>query len=592
MKFKKFKEFKKFQRFRTLAALLIASAILAACSTDDGILEDNLPATGQYTITIQATKDNDDTRALTLSNNGKKLNATWTQGDEVILSLSNDEASVGGSSEVTSWTLTATNVSGDGTKATLTGTITQLPTVNQTLYLSLKNDANYKSQKGTLDYIASHCDRASAEVTVEEIEAVTDGGKTEYQVTTTPASFQNEQAIVKFTLKKPDADGTLLKATSLTISEGKSVKATLTDIPAATYVTNGNGILYVAIPYIRNVVKLEAIDGNDTYAYYCYENSSANFQNGKFYDISVKMKQGNVDLSTLTADYEAKKNDVLYGTLADGVKLFIKDGAEVILNQVTIPGADEDEPEGGTARHGIECLGSATITLMGENSVTAYYKGAGIFVHPNKKLTIQGDGTLYASGKYQSAGIGGSDEKNCGNIEIKSGTVYATGSVSAAGIGAGRSASCGNISISGGTVTANGGSQGAGIGTGRTYETNVTCGSITISGGTVTATGGKHGAGIGSGNAAGEGTNQCGTITISGGTVTATGGRYGAGIGTGTDASCGTITIWNTVTQVTATKGQMADYSIGRGNGGSCGTVIIGGTEHGGINKSPYTYQP
>ncbi|MDY6437477.1 MAG: hypothetical protein SPK72_07900, partial [Bacteroidales bacterium] len=41
---------------------------------------------------------------------------------------------------------------------------------------------------------------------------------------------------------------------------------------------------------------------------------------------------------------------------------------------------------------------------------------------------------------------------------------------------------------------------------------------------------------------------------------------------------CASITIANTVTSVTATKGEFATNSIGAGNNGTCGTVTIGGT--------------
>ena len=70
-------------------------------------------------------------------------------------------------------------------------------------------------------------------------------------------------------------------------------------------------------------------------------------------------------------------------------------------------------------------------------------------------------------------------------------------------------------------------------------------------------------------------TGEGGYITIEGGTVTATGGMFGAGIGSGYYASCGDITIANTVTKVTATKGTSAPNSIGAGRGGSVGTVSI-----------------
>ncbi|MBQ8064526.1 MAG: hypothetical protein IJ200_02595 [Prevotella sp.] len=111
---------------------------------------------------------------------------------------------------------------------------------------------------------------------------------------------------------------------------------------------------------------------------------------------------------------------------------------------------------------------------------------------------------------------------------------------------------------------------------------------LTISGiGSLDASSNGAGAGIGGGfNLA------CGNIRIEGGTITATGGAYSAGIGGGNGAACGDITITNTVTKVTATKGENATNSIGAGgNDGRVGTVTIGGVT-GAITDSPYTYQP
>ena len=134
------------------------------------------------------------------------------------------------------------------------------------------------------------------------------------------------------------------------------------------------------------------------------------------------------------------------------------------------------------------------------------------------------------------------------------------------------------LSIQGtGSLTARSNGSGAGIGGG--YE--ISCGSIVINGGIITARGGSNAAGIGGGY------GSCGNITINGGTVTARGGDKAAGIGGGFLGSCGTITITNGVTSVTATKGDGATNSIGAGNGGTCGTVTIGGT----VYWTNYAYQ-
>ena len=99
--------------------------------------------------------------------------------------------------------------------------------------------------------------------------------------------FVNQQAIVKFTL----SDGTnALNPTALTINvEGDlsgDYPLTLT-IPASTYTTNGNGVLYVALPeFSGEDVTLTATCSSGTYT---YTKNNATFVNGKYYEISVKM---------------------------------------------------------------------------------------------------------------------------------------------------------------------------------------------------------------------------------------------------------------------------------------------------------------
>ena len=258
-----------------------------------------------------------------------------------------------------------------------------------------------------------------------------------------------------------------------------------------------------------------------------------------------------LDLATVTEATTVEDGYTVTGTLGANVKISIADGATVTIDNVTINGVN-----GSYKWAGITCLGDATIILSGTNTVKGFYEDyPGIHVPQNKTLTIEGSGSLTASSNDYGCGIGG-------GFEI----------------------ACGNIVIAGGTVNATGGQDGAGIGGG--FE--IACGNIVIAGGTVNATGGRNGAGIGGG---GQG-SSCGNITITGGTVNATGGNYAAGIGSGESGSCGTVTITDGVTSVTATKGNNAPYSIGAGDEGSCGTVTIGGQVTGDISTSPYTYTP
>ena len=222
-----------------------------------------------------------------------------------------------------------------------------------------------------------------------------------------------------------------------------------------------------------------------------------------------------VDLSKLTADYEAQDGDVLTGETTS-YKVTIAAGATVTLDGVNISSSD----------YCIKCLGDATIILKDGSTNT---------------LTGTGD-------SFPALSIG--DANTTLTIQGSTGVLNVTSGELCAGIGGGY------------------------------MNTNNTCGNIRIEGGVITAQGGNSGSGIGTDG----GPATCGDIIITGGTITAKGGYCAAGIGTGNGESdpavCGDITIANTVTKVTATKGANAPYSIGKGDGGnaSCGTIIIGCT--------------
>ena len=238
-----------------------------------------------------------------------------------------------------------------------------------------------------------------------------------------------------------------------------------------------------------------------------------------------KAVEPNVILSG--GDYTAQDGDVLRGSTYGTVT--IEDCASITLSDVTING-------------GIICQGTATIILVGTNSVTGQFNNAGIQVgDKGTTLTIKGNGSLTATGDWGGAGIG-------------TGIVYEG------------SETFGNIVIEGGSITANGGDSGAGIGTGIVFNGTVTLGDIIIEGGSITATGGSYGAGIGTGEVDDGGSVTLGNITIEGGSITAKGGDDGAGIGTGFVASgtvtLGTLTIYDDIDLVDATGKYESAISI------------------------------
>lgn len=186
------------------------------------------------------------------------------------------------------------------------------------------------------------------------------------------------------------------------------------------------------------------------------------------------------------------------------MKLFIPDGDTVWLGGMT--------HHSGKQVCGIECPGSALINLVDgtTNDLTpgdqnAYCGISGV----NGIITIDGTGTLLASGGVGFAGIGGLD------FSV-------------------------HIVINGGNLTVAGGANAAGIGCGRPSSSNIRSGNITINGGNVTVTGGTNAAGIGCGADTGKG--PCGNITFSGGTVVVNPGTGGWGVGLKTNQqTCGDI---------------------------------------------------
>ena len=321
---------------------------------------------------------------------------------------------------------------------------------------------------------------------------------------------------------------------------------------------------FSALDYAKAVVNsdnMEPEQKNLAKSLYLY-NKAAN----AYFDAAPAPAQKIVDLSTLTGDYEAQNNDVLTGTLEGNKQITIADGATVTLRNANITLNDD------ASYAGITPLGDATILLEGTNTVMGGYFYPGVYSAEGATLTIDGTGSLAASSNGYGAGIGSGlsgVSTTCGDITINGGTITANGASYAAGIGSGRqSSACGNITINGGTITANGGSEAPGIGSG-TYRSS--CGNITINGGTVDATGGDKSPAIGGGY-----------------------GDYSKN-----QSKCGNITIADTVTKVTATKGSNALNTIGAGYSvpafmtweTPCGTITIGGVE-GAISTSPYTYEP
>ncbi len=211
---------KTFSKIHMLAALLVAGAAFAACSSSDDTMEQQpaKPTTDYqqgYTMTIKATKmgEEDATRGLTLD--GNTLKTKWTEGEEVKVMQWN-----GTSNEVLG-TLTAGASSNNQT--TLTGTLSKAPSTDEFLKFYLHDTkTDYTGQTGVL---------TDTENSIEKKYdyALTVLSKNEYIIDETNKTvslnqdkllnglpLSSQQAIVKFVLKDKYTKNAI-KATKFTI---------------------------------------------------------------------------------------------------------------------------------------------------------------------------------------------------------------------------------------------------------------------------------------------------------------------------------------------------------------------------------------
>ena len=315
---------------RIKCTVFLLAAILAACTNEplpETIVEE---APELYTLVVTATKGNEDTtRALSLD--GNKLNATWATGEVVqVYSVEGEGYGEEESSDPVG-TLTAQS---SGATTTLKGEFLEgyTPMVNAKLRLKFNDKPDYTTQEGSLDYIAAHCDYAVADITISTVDAET-GDVT----STAPASFANQQAIVKFSLKQPDGT-TPVAATSLTVKYASSTY----DVTLATPASD----IFVAIPKESNkTVTLTATsaDGN-----FSYEKADITFEKGKFYAIGVKMTR----LATL--------GDLYY---SDGTFSTTLEEGKTPIGVIAYVGTDAFTENGVTLRDGTTTLQSHGLVL-------------------------------------------------------------------------------------------------------------------------------------------------------------------------------------------------------------------------------------
>lgn len=168
--------------------------------------------------------------------------------------------------------------------------------------------------------------------------------------------------------------------------------------------------------------------------------------------------------------------------------ILVKSGykGQLILDNVTIDLSKTDSDYVCALK--IEEGANPEIVLRGKTILKSGKYCAGIEVGTKAKVRIGGGGSLFATGGYNAAGIGGSSGKSCGKIYIGENIVTendsnpritANGGANSAGIGGGSNGNGGIVEISGGLINAVGNGEAQDIG----YGVNGKAGRTTVQAG-------------------------------------------------------------------------------------------------------------
>lgn len=338
------------RRFGSNILLLLVVIAWTACSSD--LVREEILSDKGCTLTVEATKGQTaDTRAL--NPDGNKIVTTWTMDDQVTV-LNTNNAVIG--------TMKPTWI--EGSHAKLKTTLNSSIHLNVGDRLSLvfpRTGRDYTGQKGTLPDIATNYDYATASVEVKYAD--------ESFVSTTDASFTNQQAIVRF--KLIDRNDQPINASNLTIAADGLLQNASTTGPITITPTNATDEFYAALSGLKGIVKLTATANDRTYSY--TTTGDKEFADSKYYLVKAKMQKNPVAYpEPLTLECNDSKGCLI--TVSNSSDLeYSKDGGttwipyksritlDKIGDKVSFRGTWSTRGTGGSSRTRFSCVGGCFI---------------------------------------------------------------------------------------------------------------------------------------------------------------------------------------------------------------------------------------
>ena len=264
------------KRFSVFAASLLALAAVYSCNKAD-----QAPDVITYDITIDATVA-PATKGLALS--GNTLNAVWASGDAVIV--------YDGTSKIGTLTPQSTGSASTSLKGTVT--TSGISAGKKLTLLTPRESWLYSGQDGTLSRLAKYNAYAMAEVTVSSVSGSS--------ISTNAAAFENQQAIVKFTLQ--DDKGAALNPDELEIEVEsnklvRSFNSSLSPLygPLSIEPSDDTNVIYVALRNDNASADTYTLTATVGKKVYKATKSGLQLKNGKYYGSVVKMQE---DVHTYT----------------------------------------------------------------------------------------------------------------------------------------------------------------------------------------------------------------------------------------------------------------------------------------------------
>lgn len=272
--------------------LMMAASVFTACSSDESVSYKNI-TNKAWSISVPASKSSTDTRAL--ADATTTLTSTWSTTDQVAV-ISSDFATSYGTLSPEAVAATATL---NGTLSNDVSTLTTASSLNlyypSTAFVSGTGIVyNYTGQDGTLSKLASTYDNSTATVTVSEVDA------TNQKITTSAATFANQQAIAGFKFVQK-TDGT----TSISVKSLVVMAASKKLVSKATVKSTGTTYAYddiVVTPSSTTTDRIYVAINNqsgaiDTYTFYVKDandnwwtgSATANLVAGKYYPTTLKL---------------------------------------------------------------------------------------------------------------------------------------------------------------------------------------------------------------------------------------------------------------------------------------------------------------